>query len=87
MKRPLFWTRTWPLAKRSATVATVSLVLLVQELTARMRSPSDGRVRGFSICWFFFIRCPFLLPAIRVPSVGVNISSMLNRAVVHSYAL
>ncbi|PYJ52484.1 MAG: hypothetical protein DME87_00005, partial [Verrucomicrobia bacterium] len=76
MKRPLFWTRTWPLAKRSATAATVSLLLLVQELTATMRSPRESLVRGFRIWRFLFISCPFRFVATLMPSVIVNISSM-----------
>ena len=47
-KRPLSCKRTarWP--EGLATVATVSL-LFVQELTARMRSPSESLVRAFKI--------------------------------------
>src|ERR1044071_9688045 len=57
------------------TVATVSLLLLVQELTARMRSPSDRleNFRGFKICRFLFIRLPPLGEAIPIPSPFVNI--------------
>jgi hypothetical protein len=52
---PSLWTRTFPLANRSATVATVSFVFLVQELTARTRSPKESFGRGFKIWLFFFI--------------------------------
>src|ERR1044071_5388835 len=56
MKRPSLWTRTLPLANRSATVATVSLVLRVQELTATIRSPSESFFwRGLRIRLCFFI--------------------------------
>jgi hypothetical protein len=44
-----------PLAKRSATVATVSLVLFVHELTARIKSPRESLERGLRISVFFFI--------------------------------
>lgn len=53
--RPFLWTRTWPLPSRSATAATVSLVFLVQELTARIRSPRESFWGDFKICVFFFI--------------------------------
>ena len=82
-KRPLSFKRTWPLAKRSATVATVSLLLLVQELTAKMRSPSESLVRGFRIWRFLFISWPFWSIATLMPSVIVNISSMPRGAVIH----
>lgn len=48
-------TRTLPLSKRSATVATVSLVLFVHELTARIKSPRESFERGLRISVFFFI--------------------------------
>jgi hypothetical protein len=51
----LLWTRTWPLSNRSATVATVSLVLFVHELTARIKSPRESLERGLRISVFFFI--------------------------------
>ena len=53
IERPLLSRRTWPLASRSATVATVSVVLLVQELTATIKSPRESFGRGLSICVFF----------------------------------
>src|SRR5215212_3927522 len=60
--------RTWPVARRSATVATVSVVLLVQELTAKIRSPRESLGRGLRICVFFMgvdadlehLRCHFV---------------------------
>ena len=75
-KRPLSCKRTRPLAKRSATVATVSLLLLAEELTARTRSPSESLLRGFKIWRFLFISCPFPLVATLMPSAIVNTSSM-----------
>ena len=81
-KRPLSCKRTRPLAKRSATVATVSLLLLAEELTARMRSPSESLVRGFKIWRFLFISCPFPFVAILMPSALVNSSSMTRCAVI-----
>jgi hypothetical protein len=81
-KRPLSCKRTRPLAKRSATVATVSLLLLAEELTARMRSPSESLVRGFKIWRFLFISCPFPFVAILMPSAIVNTSSMTRCAVI-----
>jgi hypothetical protein len=81
-KRPLSCKRTRPLAKRSATVATVSLLLLAEELTARMRSPSESLVRGFKIWRFLFISCPFPFVAILMPSTIVNTSSMTRCAVI-----
>lgn len=81
-KRPLSCKRTWPLAKRSATAATVSLLLLVQELTATMRSPRESLVRGFRIWRFLFISWPLRFVATLMPSVIVNISSMPGGAVI-----
>jgi hypothetical protein len=75
-KRPLSCKRTRPLAKRSATVATVSLLLLAEELTARTRSPNESLVRGFKIWRFLFISCPFPLVATLMPSAIVNTSSV-----------
>lgn len=73
-------TRTWPLARRSATAATISLLLCVHEPTARIKSPSESRVRGFRICrnWrFCFICWRFLLGAGAMPLVIVNIFSIV----------
>jgi hypothetical protein len=47
-----------PLAKRSATAATVSLVLSVHELTARIKSPRESLERGLMMSVFFFIDNP-----------------------------
>jgi hypothetical protein len=85
-KRPLSFTRTFPLARRSATAATISVLLRVQELTARIRSPSESRARGLMIWrnWrFLFIRWPFLPEAGAMPDVIVNMSSMGMRSVIH----
>jgi hypothetical protein len=54
---PSLWRRTFPLANKSATVATVSFVSLVQELTAMIRSPSESFERGFKMRLFFFMLC------------------------------
>ena len=69
-------TRTLPLSKRSATVATVSLVLFVHELTARIKSPRESLERGLRIRVFFFIN-NVVLTAIRVPSFNVNKPSVV----------
>ena len=77
----MLWTRTLPLAKRSATVATVSLVLFVHELTAKTKSPRESLERGLRISVFFFID-NVLWTAIRVPAFNVNKSSVVGAKVI-----
>jgi hypothetical protein len=54
--RPLFISRTWPEANKSATVATVSSLVLEYELTAAIKSP---RLSGRVVTLRLFILSPY----------------------------
>src|SRR5437763_7575180 len=86
MNRPSLCTRTFPLPKRSATVATVSLVFLVHELTATIRSPRESFLgRGLRIRECFFIESTPLLTAIPAPAFNVNNPPVAGRQLLASY--